>query len=567
MNSRKLLTVVFCVLYSLNSFSANDIYFSKIGIEQGLSQLSVQSIYQDELGAMWFATREGLNRYNGNAMDVFRPVPNDSNSLGENLILHVCGDKNGHIFIHTQNGINEFNLRTAVMRSIQRKFTDGIAYGIQNLWIAENNTLYTYKDGKKELYCVVNQSNSPIKKILHTVDQRIFVGTISSGVYVIDQNKKIRIVIPNCSQVSDIFEDSKKNIWVSTWEQGLYKIERSGNILNFRHDSRNSDKSISSNFTRAVCEDNNGFIWIGTKKGLDRLTPETGIFKHYDSDGYNNRQLSNESVWALTKDNQGTTWAGRYLGVINTFNPKFINIIFITFRNGVWFTNQFRISIRIIKAKNGNLYLCSEGNGLIYYNVNNKTYRIFKTEDNNSNSLTADNIKAAYFDRQTNELWIGTHLGGLCVLNTKTFRFLQYKNLKPEWQQTNILSSIQPYQGNLLIGTHNGLFLFDRKTRQFSLFSEKVHKTVSFIQDAKTDNTDNLWIASFNGVYKYNLKTKKISSFFYNSKDTSSLSNNNVSKILLDSKNRIWIATSGGGINQYKPKTNNFVRYNTKHLG
>ena len=133
MNSRKLLTVVFCVLYSLNSFSANDIYFSKIGIEQGLSQLSVQSIYQDELGAMWFATREGLNRYNGNAMDVFRPVPNDSNSLGENLILHVCGDKNGHIFIHTQNGINEFNLRTAVMRSIQRKFTDGIAYGIQNL--------------------------------------------------------------------------------------------------------------------------------------------------------------------------------------------------------------------------------------------------------------------------------------------------------------------------------------------------------------------------------------------------------------------------------------------------
>ncbi len=567
MKSKKLLTAVFCVIFSLNSFSANDIYFSKIGIEQGLSQLSVQSIYQDELGAIWIATREGLNRYNGNTMDVFRPIPNDSNSLGENLILHVCGDKNGYVYIHTQNGINEFNLRTGTMRSIQRKFTDGIAYGIQNLWIAENNSLFTFKNGKKELYCVVNQSNSAIRKILQTTDQRIFVGTLASGVFIIDQNKKIRIAIPACSQVSDIFEDSKKNIWVSTWEQGLFKIERNANIVNFKHVQGIPDKYISSNFVRVVCEDNNGFIWIGTKKGLDRLTPETGFFKHYDSDGYNNRQLSNESVWALTKDNQGTIWAGTYFGGINYFNPDINYYTFHNLQNGVLLNKPFPIISSIIEDKKGNLFLFSEGNGLIYYNVNNKTYRIFKAEENNTNSLTADNIKASYFDRQNNELWIGTHLGGLCVLNTNTFRFLQYKKIKPEWQQTNVLSSIQPYHGNLLIGTHNGLFLFDRKTRQFSLFSEKLHKTVSFIQDAKTDNADNLWIASYNSLYKYNLKTQKISSFFYNAKDTCSLSNNNVSKIFLDSKNRLWIATSGAGVNLYKPKTNNFVRYNTKHLG
>jgi len=219
----RLLTAFFCIIYSFQTFAASDIYFSKIGIEQGLSQLSVQSIYQDELGAIWIATREGLNRYNGNTMDVFRPIPNDSNSLGENLILHVCGDKNGSVYIHTQNGINEFNLRTGAMRSIQRKFTDGIAYGIQNLWIAENNSLFTYKNGKKELYCVVNQSNSAIRKILQTTDQRIFVGTLSSGVFIIDQNKKIRIAIPACSQVSDIFEDSKKNIWVSTWNRNCIR--------------------------------------------------------------------------------------------------------------------------------------------------------------------------------------------------------------------------------------------------------------------------------------------------------------------------------------------------------
>jgi len=567
MKIKKLLAAVAVIFSTINTFSASDIYFSKIGIEQGLSQLSVNSIYQDELGSIWFATREGLNRYNGNGMEVFRPVPNDSNSLGENLILNVCGDKNNHIYIRTQTGINEFNLRTSVMKCIQRKNANFIIYGIQNLWIAEGNALYAYKDGQKKLYCVVNQCKSPIERILQTADQRIFVGSLSSGVFVIDQNKKIRSVLSNCSQVANLYEDSKKNVWVSTWEKGLFKLERSGNIINYTHISNKPDNSVSSNFVRVVCEDNNGFLWIGTKKGLDRLTVETGIFKHYDSEGYNNRQLSNESVWSLMKDNQGTIWVGTYFGGVNYFNPEINFYSFHNLQNGAFLNKPFPIISNIIEDKNQNLYLCSEGNGLIYYNTTTKTYRIFKAEETNPNSLSNENIKAAYFDRQNQELWLGTHLGGMCVLNTNTGRFTQYKDIKPEWKQTNILSTIQPYLGNLLVGTHEGLFLFDRQTKKFSLFSEKLNKIVNFIQDAKVDKSDNLWVASYNGVYKYNLKNQKISSYSYNATDSTSLSNNNASKILVDSKNRIWIGTSGGGLNLYNAKTNSFKRYDSKHIG
>lgn len=220
MKSQRILILSLFVFYSsFNIFSANDIYFSRIGIEQGLSQLSVNNIYQDELGSVWFATREGLNKYNGNSMEVFRPVPNDSNSLGESLILDVCGDKNGHVFIQTQIGVNEYDLQTSAMRLIQKKQVSSIAYGIRNLWMAEHTSLYSYKDGKKEFYCNVTESKTEIRKILQASDQRIFIGTLSSGVFVIDQNKKIRQVIPDCSQVSDVFEDSRKNIWVATWEK------------------------------------------------------------------------------------------------------------------------------------------------------------------------------------------------------------------------------------------------------------------------------------------------------------------------------------------------------------
>ena len=157
-------------------------------------------------------------------MYVFRADMNDSNSLTDNIIDNICGDKNGHIYIHTHNGLNEFDLRSSTMHAISHNKIDCISYGIQNLWIAKNNKLYKYKDGKEELYCEVNQSNSPIFSLLETVDQRIIVGTVSSGVFVIDQNKKIRSVITDCSRVVKLFEDSKRNIWVCTGEKGLYKI-------------------------------------------------------------------------------------------------------------------------------------------------------------------------------------------------------------------------------------------------------------------------------------------------------------------------------------------------------
>ena len=555
-------------LLSLPVFSASDIYFSKIGTEQGLSQLSVMSIYQDELGAIWLATREGLNRFNGNGVEVFRPVANDSNSLGESLILSVCGDMKGHVFIHTQNGVNVYNLKTSAMRLIQKRATDGIAYGLTKLWIAESNRLYAYENDKKELYCTVSASTSAIKRILQTSDERIFLGTLSSGVFMVDKNKKIRCVLPDCSQVSDLFEDSKKNIWVCTWQKGVFKIDREGNVVNYRYNAANPQRSISSDFARSVCEENNDFLWIGTKKGLDRLNVETGEFKHYNSEGYNNNtRLSNESVWSLYKDNQGTIWVGTYFGGLNYFNP---DINFYTFHNlqsGVFQNKPFPIISNIVEIDNEHLFLCSEGEGLIIYNTQTNQYKVLKAEERNPNSLSADNIKAAYYDKTTGELWLGTHLGGLCMYNSRNGRFLQFRNIKPDWPETNILSSVIPYGNNLLIGTHGGLFLFDKKLQTFSLFSEKLQNQVSYIQDVKTDDAGNVWIASFNGVYRYQPATGKTERFYNQPNDSTSLNNNNVSKIYIDTKNRIWLATSGGGVNLFLPKTNSFRHYDSKHIG
>jgi ligand-binding sensor domain-containing protein len=103
------------------------------------------------------------------------------------------------------------------MRRIQKEEIDAIAQGISKLWVAEKNKIYTYDTGKKEFYTEISDPDIQIRVLLETADQRLVVGTVSSGLYIIDQNKKIRQVLKTTSQISSVFEDSKKNIWVGTW--------------------------------------------------------------------------------------------------------------------------------------------------------------------------------------------------------------------------------------------------------------------------------------------------------------------------------------------------------------
>lgn len=203
-------------IFSMVTAAADDVYFSKIGIEEGLSQLSVMTIYQDELGAMWFGTREGVSRYNGNSMEVIRPVPNDTNSLHGSLIRNICGDKSGSVFIHSQGGINRYDLRTGRLVNIQRENADAVAYGTSCLWIAERNTVFEYRDGVKKIYAELPESSSQIRILRETSQKQLVIGTLNSGVYIVDPNKKMRKVIDVGSQVSSILEDSRKNIWIGT---------------------------------------------------------------------------------------------------------------------------------------------------------------------------------------------------------------------------------------------------------------------------------------------------------------------------------------------------------------
>jgi ligand-binding sensor domain-containing protein len=211
-------------------------------------------------------------------------------------------------------------------------------------------------------------------------------------------------------------------------------------------------------------------------------------------------------VWALYKDKQGTIWVGTYHGGVNYFNPKVNYYTYHDLQKGCFINKPFPVISDMAVASNGHIFLCTEGNGLIDYEPESRTYVNYMHSPVNPNSLSGDNIKTAYLDQSTQKLWLGMHLGGLTLFDIPEKRFSQYKEIKPEWEQSNIVRAIVPYQGNLLVATYNGLFSFSPTTGKFTLFSEKLHKIVQYFVDIKLDNKNNLWIAG-NDLVKYDLAT------------------------------------------------------------
>lgn len=537
--------------------SAEDILFSKIGIEKGLSQLSVMTIYQDELGNMWFGTREGLNIYNGNRMKVLQPDSREKHSISGNLIKNIDGDKMGNVYIHTQNGIDHYDLKTGFISQIIKIQVNAMIYEQDCLWYALQNRVYKYnREGAPQLVADIGKEDL-ITTILPTSDGHLYIGTVASGIYRVDRKANSTQILDHCGRISHLYEDSQKNIWVSSWDEGLYCIGPDEKITNYRQNRDYPANGLSSNFVRVICEDNEGDLWVGTRQGLDKLDRKQQLFSHYDSELYDDRSLSNESIWSLYKDQQGNIWIGTYFGGVNHFHPKSSTFTSHNLRNGVYATRPFPVISEIVPYRPHTFFLCTEGDGLLLYNSQDKTYSEIA-------SLKNENIKTAYYDREKEKLYLGIHLGGLAVLDLHSGQLKKFSQIRPKLSQSNIVRKILPYKGNFLIATYNGLYIYDQAKESFSVFSEELHQNVTYFVDVEIDAEMQLWIAS-RGIFRYNIETKETRTFFHDPADLNSISNNNATKLLVDSQERIWIATGGGGVNRYDQSSGKFIHFSSRN--
>lgn len=538
------------------------IYFKHIGMQEGLSQLSVMAIYQDNLGRMWFGTEEGISIYDGVQTTVYKPSEyhrQSANPIG-NQTHFIAGDKDGNVFFDSDYSLIRYDIRTQEFTCLRESGVYTVASIKGTIWVGIADSVFTWNPDKNELDFVtkLESRNQHATCFRQDSNGRYWIGT-TEGLFRMNDDKSLTCMIMG-EDIYGLYEDSKYNLWISIRMNGMYKRDVRGNFTRYRYDPSNPN-NISSNQVRDFVEDNFGNIWIGTFTGLNKYNPISNQFEVYARNPLPG-SMAHSSVFPVYKDRQGTIWLGTYYGGVNYFNPE-------TDLFTVYAANNVRNDClnypfvgKMVEDKDNNIWICTEGGGLNFFDRKKKEFTYFMA-DENRNSIAHNNLKAITYSPEHNKLYIGTHTGGLSIFDIKSKRFKNPYFEDPSYAVIagDRINQMRIYNNELICTGPKGIFKMDLDTEKVSpLFkSGKYYGNTCFLIDSK----GYMWLAYGKGVWKINLKDEADLTQFRSGEN--GLGTFPISQIIEDKEGRIFLGTRGSGLFYYDEKDQRFIGYTTEN--
>ncbi len=595
-------------------------YFVKqLDNTNGLSNSSVNTIFQDSENLLWIGTWDGLNRYDGNNFKIFRPELNNKNSLSNQVILDIDEGIDGSIWVLTIHGINrydkkldtfqrfyfsrentpplsesEFNIALdksknvfcavkgwgigyydgTIFKAFANEAVPSLAvkklefYGDGKLLVLyENNDLYVFeintdsdsskhisaikllygnikdfsivpnqsiyaffRSGQTKLISLFNKQteitlSNNIQSILGYTADGIFI-SVKATYFFID-NFGDFIEKPWISQlknlkITTLKQGSENVIWVGTDGDGLLKIyplKKSFNLI-----TKKQVPELEGSIVRSFAESQKS-LWVGTKgKGLFRF--DSGFYENQDKlpsyQVFNESNSSiNNAVFALFKGKEDLIFIGSDGDGINIYDLRQSKLISWSEVIGNERCDYFKSVYTIYEDKSGMIYLGTNGYGMIRLKLIRKGQRLkvsrFKRyiAESNDGSCLSSNIIFSIVPKNSDELWIGTRLGGLNLFNKENEKFEIFKNdtNNPQSLSNNdILTLHKDKNDRLWIGTSFGLnalkdldaniAICDNYTVKDGLPNNTIHGIVS-------DKDNNLWISTNFGLSNFIVENGK----------------------------------------------------------
>ena len=351
-----------------------------------------------------------------------------------------------------------------------------------------------------------------------------------------------------------ILQDSRGFMWFGT-RDGLNKYD-GYKFTVYKNDAKDSN-SISNNFISGIVEDARGFIWIATRGGgLNRYDKEKNIFTRFKHDDKNPNSLSGNLVNSISKDAAGNLWISTEDN-LNFFDP--VKHLFV----------QYKINARcVFEDSEHRLWAGTYQDGLGLLNKTSKTFTFFSHLEKDSTSISNNNVAVIYEDNKR-RLWVGTVGGGLNLFdsNKGIFRHFQYTaDGMGSHSPSTVFSLADDAAGNLWIGTENGgLCVYNPSAEAYNWYQhdEIDNNSISHnsVYSIYKDTDDNMWVGTFAGGV--NLSTRNSNNFthFKHTSDKNSLNNNNVLCMQESADRKIWVGTDGGGVNLFDPVSKKFAHY------
>ena len=551
--------------------------FKNITIEDGLSQSTVETIYQDSKGYIWIGTNDGLDRYNGYEFKHYKHDKYDKNSIANNYIVDIIEDKNGYIWVSTIGGLSRINPDKDEIKNYYSKEDRGNLSN-SNLWqllcTKDNRLIASTIDGlnvydknkdkfTRILYKEGELPSQYIYSLEEDINGHIWVGT-DNGLVELDKDlnivKSYHDTIGD-SDVYNVYDDSKGNIWVCTLDNGLFKINLDDkSVENYKNN--NSKISIPSNNVRDIISDSEGKLWIATDKGLCTFDYEREEFITYNKKLYQSNSLIDDEIFCLLKDSSGLIWIGTYSG-ISRFNP---NSSFTHFKSDPYDNNSISGNVihGIYEDDDKTLWIGTNESGINV--INGESTKHLNKENSNLASDLIEDITGF-----KNYIFIGTNEGlSVLVKNDKDAENYTITNYteKDGLPSNKIKSLFIDSKGYLWIGTKKGLAILDinnNKIIDVTYILDEMGVSDKFIRAVYEDSKGNYYIGCFleGGLIKINPNTKEYKIYKNIENDDSSISNNSIRYINEDLYGNIIVGTSHG-INILNLSTDKFNHYTEK---
>jgi signal transduction histidine kinase/DNA-binding response OmpR family regulator/ligand-binding sensor domain-containing protein len=548
------------ILASFISLCANSTYFKHIGIREGLAQLSVVSIHQDEFGRMWFGTNEGLSVYDGEKIVTYKsinhPGPQSTSTFPsinlDGQIHCIVSDKHNNLYFRADYNLIKYDIRKHRFSTLQTGRVNALANIDGTIWLAHADSVFTLNgSGAEQKFILKVDGVRTINEIHKAKDNSLWIGS-GSGLYHIGEDGRSSCVIAR-KDISKIYEASNGDLWIGCRTESMYRIEPNGKITGYKHDPNNPN-SIASNQVRTFIEGEDGEIWIGTFKGLQKLDTKTNRYTCYTQSKLPGG-LTHSSIFALYKDRQGTIWIGTYYGGVNYFNPY--GDIFTYYADDPDRDDCLSYGFvgNMVEDRDHNIWICTEGGGL--NKLNRKTRKIQRFyASRHTNSVAHNNLKSICYDSKRHTLYIGTHTGGLSKYDINQNFFTNYLERYPRVasRPNDVIHQVRIYRDSLIVMARNGLFVMDLRTEEmkpmFPALSSSMTNGLGFHIDSK----NHIWIVRTSSLSRINIdKPEEVETYLRGNFETTVMTET--------PEGDIFIGSRGAGLFRFDGETNSFANF------
>ena len=562
---KKLLPLLFCCCLTLGSpaqQTSDRVRFEHLTVADGLSDNEIHCMIQDHLGYLWFGTLNGLVCYDGSKIKTFQYNPASPGSLKANVIPALCEDSGGDIWIGSGSLIR---FERATQRFIE--------YPNSNLKIKDPSSFITFIHEDKEGYIWTISFNSGLTQPVDRFDPktntwssfrhdpvnpeslasdvvyvepsfkfgysilgfaedekgRIWVTTMGENGNILHcfDRKKDRFIryIPasgtgitsDFHKIGGISLDKDGQIYLSSIGGGLFCLNpENDHISQYKHDPVNTN-SLLCDTLRTVHTDRWGYVWIATKRGVDRFEPATGTFKHYVS------------------------VPGDTIGI----SPGFLR--------------------SPVETPQGNLWYISS-DGLNCYDRKTDSFIRYRLNNGQDDGLARALVFSTMIDR-TGLLWAGSSLGINKESRINKFHFTtKIPGNSNSLQDSCVLCVCEaPSQpGFIWFGTRTGLDRYDKKKGTYTHYKHDVHLRNSLtsgeVSDIAEDKAGRFWVSTKQGLNLMDREKGTFVSFVHDPADASSLATNRINCMKVASEGKIWLGLQGG-LDGFDYNTKKFTHY------